>query len=133
MADDPHVVALLALLNATTIPAVYDEEVPPPETAEEAYVRPYFHFLATETDVLTWDSGDAEVRMYAHCVAATAMGARIIASLVRDAVLDVVPTIAGRTCWPIRHEQSVPPTRDETTGRMVMDQVDVYVLRSTPA
>jgi hypothetical protein len=65
-------------------------------------------------------------------VAASGKAARIGAGRAQALLLDVRPTVAGRTCYPIRWEESVPPQRDESTGALVMDAVDTYVLASVP-
>ena len=64
--------------------------------------------------------------LYCHCVGETAASARAVAMRVRAALLNVRPVIAGRNCGPIKQRETVPPQRDETTGRLVMDAVGVY-------
>lgn len=73
------------------------------------------------------------LRVYAHSVGGNAAAARALGERVRTALLDQVPTVAGRVCWPIRREEGQPPQRDESTGVLVMDRVDVYRLESVPA
>jgi hypothetical protein len=48
-------------------------------------------------------------------------------------VLDVTPVVAGRVCFPIRWREGSPPQRDEATGPLVMDVVDVYSFTSVAA
>jgi hypothetical protein len=60
------------------------------------------------------------------------MGALAVAGRSRAALLGVTPTIAGRGCYPIVHDDSQPPQRDESTGVLVFDQIDTYTLRSLP-
>jgi len=59
------------------------------------------------------------------------MGARAIAQRVRTQLLDARPTIAGLTCGMVRLEASEIPLRDEKTGVLVMDAVEIYRLRAT--
>ena len=75
----------------------------------------------------------AVVRAVIHCVGATAAAADIIGVAVRQVLLDVTPTVTGRKCFPIRMERSLDPEPDETTGVMVLDQIQVYRLESVPS
>lgn len=126
MSDNPHAAALLALLHSNPLLTVYDERVP--ETPASAYVRPYVNELARIGDDLTMGPTEAKVWVSCHCVADTAKGARIVANNVRATLLGVRLNVTGWLCWQIHHEQSIPPQRDESTGRLVMDQIDVYSL-----
>ena len=102
------------------------------------YVLVYFTVVTpsgetpADSTPITMDSDRVVARAYCHCVGATATAARVIACRVRTRLLNVTPTITGRECWPIRQDDSQPPQRDETTGTLVMDQVDVYRLESVP-
>jgi hypothetical protein len=40
--------------------------------------------------------------------------------------------VAGRTCYPIRWREGQPAARDEDTGALYVDQVDVYGFTSVP-
>ena len=68
-----------------------------------------------------------------HLVGENAAATRALGSKLRARLLNVVPAVAGRRCFPIRREDSLPPQRDESTGSLVMDRVDVYRLESEPA
>jgi hypothetical protein len=131
---DEHAAAILALLDAdNTAPAlvVLDGKVPTGTVAP--YVLVYFAAYDSETSrPLTLASQRAVVRAYCHSVGGNAKAARIVADRVRVALLDVVPTVAGRKCFPIRREDSQPPQRDESTGTTVMDQIDTYRLETVP-
>jgi hypothetical protein len=135
---DEHAAAILALLDAdNTAPAlvVYDGKVPDgsPPPSSNPYVLVYFAAYDSETNrPLTLASQRAVVRAYCHSVGGNAKAARIVADRVRVALLDVVPTVAGRKCFPIRREDSQPPQRDESTGTTVMDQIDTYRAESIP-
>lgn len=143
MTINAHAQAVLNLLDAdNTSPAlvVYDGVVPDgidPRTSP--YVLVYF---ATSTPNagdapdkvdLTANSNVVQVDAYCHSVGGSGAAARIVATRVRTALLNVRPTIAGRVCFPIRHVDNQPPQRDEGTGSLVVDQVDVYRLLSVPA
>ncbi|MFI2664883.1 tail completion protein gp17 [Micromonospora carbonacea] len=100
------------------------------------YVLVYFADADPElTDSAPMD-GTSErfvLRVYAHSVGGNAAAARALGERVRTALLDQVPTVAGRVCWPIRREEGQLPQRDESTGVLVMDRIDVYRLESVPA
>ncbi|MGW5556854.1 hypothetical protein ACWER9_06480 [Micromonospora sp. NPDC003944] len=70
---------------------------------------------------------------YWHLVGGNAAATRALADRLRAVLLGVTPTITGRVCFPIRREESRPPERDESTGQLVMDRVDLYRLSSEPA
>lgn len=133
---DEHAAAVLALLDAdNAVPAlvVYDGKVPTGGITSPTppYVLAYFSGawpdLTFTSVTLTF-----QLRITLHCVGGNAQAARMVSDRGRAALLDVRPTIAGRSCYPIRWDLSLPPRRDETTGSMVMDQVDEYVLSSIP-
>lgn len=136
MSADPHIAAFLALLEAhpylgtgaNSVPVVM--EVPDPRPLEYVVVYPQVSYRAL--DELPVRSRRAVVRFVTHSVGQTGMAAQIIAGNVREAVLDMRPAIARRTCYPIRDEQSLPPERDESTGVLVMDAMTVWRLESVP-
>ncbi len=133
---EAHAQAFLALLAADVGPpplVVYDGKVP--DGATPPYVLVYFADH-DPTDVsstrITGEARRFRQWGYCHCVGGNQTAARIVAQRVRAAVLGVVPTVAGRQCFPIRREEGQPTQRDESTG-LVMDKVDVYRLESIPA
>jgi hypothetical protein len=127
---DDHAAPVLVLLDAGVTGAVYDGKVPSP-APPVPYVVAYFS--ASWPDLSFQGVRNAfQLRMTLHCVAGTARAARMVADEVQSALLDVTPTVAGRACHPIRWEDSAPPQRDESTGVLVMDAIDVYTLLSEP-
>ena len=137
-----HAEAMLDLIRNASGSALtlYDGVVPKDpatgKTAPPPYVLAYF----TDEDPEDADSRSLEdgpgrfvLRGYLHLVGANAAATRALGDRVRDALLGVTPTVAGRSCFPIRREESTPPERDESTGTLVMDRVDVYRLASEPA
>lgn len=132
-----HAAAMLALLDADNSPpalVVLDGKVPTGQTLP--YVLVYFDDTdpeLAESRPLTGDSERHVLRAICHSVGANGQAARMVADRVRSALLDVVPTVTGRVCLPIRREDGQPPQRDEQTGTAVFDKVDVYRLESLPA
>lgn len=142
MTYQAHADAVLGLLAAATgSPAlkVFDGFVPPTTQAGPPYVVVYLGFDSPEAelDMGTSDFTNASLRVNCsvtcHSVGANAIAARAVAARVRGALLDVSPTVTGRTCFPMRMVDSQPLQRDESTGVTVMDQVDVYRLSSVPS
>jgi len=135
--DDAHAAAILAILNAVDdVPAlvVYDGAVP--QLTAPPYVVVYFADadpLESTSTHLTHEARRHITDAYCHCVGTNGQAARMVADRVRTALLNVTPTVSGRACFPIRRTDGQPAQRDETTGRLVMDKVDVYRLSSIPA
>lgn len=72
------------------------------------------------------------VRIHVHCTGVDDVQARGVSDLVAAALLDVRPVIAGRTCFPIRHESQQPPREDESTGALLATLTEVYRLETLP-
>jgi hypothetical protein len=126
--------AVLTLLNsAVTSPRkVFDGKVADgTDPRATPYVLVYFDSNDPEADFRA-SPWLFELTVTAHCVGGSALAARQVADMVRTALLGVAPSVAGRACWPIVREAGSPPQRDESTGTLIMDQIDVYVLRSVP-
>jgi hypothetical protein len=125
----------MALLNADPIaPAlvVFDGYVAPG-------TPPPYIVVYTSVDRPSEDednAGDGRSRVWLarwilHCVGANAVAARAIAQRARTQLLDVRPVITGLSCGLIRHEQSDPPQRDESTGVLVMDALEIFRCKAT--
>lgn len=134
-----HANAFLALLRADSQLTVYPEVEPDPDSDEVVpagalppYVAVHIHMQRDVGPTLDMRSSRAVMRAYCHCVGGNDIAARAVAQRVAAAVLDVRPNVAGRNTFPIRHDQSVPPRPDKTTGALIVDQTDVYRLESVP-
>ena len=132
-----HVQAVLTLLAAAT-PAhtVYVGEV----TADSP-ATPYW-LVTTDPGVLDRDtlaggSSRIDLRVQVKSVGATAREAIEAARAARSVLVDVVPVIAGRRCWPIRHTDTLPVVPDPgvttLTSRRLHLAVDTFRLASVPA
>lgn len=135
-----HADALLALLRADPALTVYPPEEPTPGAVVPVGARPPYVSVHINVEVpseavraITGDADRAVAYAYCHSAAETDIGARIVAGRVMARLLNVRPVIAGRLSWPIRHDSSQSPDRDESTGTAVITQVDVYRLETTPA
>lgn len=135
--DELHAQVGLDLLEATPglgATKVFDGKVPDP-TPDPPYVILYVSVDWTRDGIGTALNADQVTVMTTyncHCVGLTAASARAVGMLVRSALLNVRPVIAGRSCGPIKQDETLPPQRDETTGRLVMDSISVYSYLSTP-
>lgn len=125
----------LTLLRADLGPpalVVFDGKVDDP-TPAPPYVVVYTT-VARPTDApssaqsLAGLSNHFTVSWNCHCVGGDATAARAVAQRVRTQLLDIQPTVPGLSCGLIREVDSQPPTKDETTGVLVMDAVRVYEL-----
>lgn len=131
-----HKAAGLTLLQANAALTVYDGALP----AAETDVAPPYVLVYTFVE---WPPGDAAqgldgesrtcvVTWYCHCVGGNDTASTVVAAQVRASLLNQRPTIPGRSCDLIEQVQSLPPARDETLRRVVMDTVAVYQLRTRP-
>lgn len=137
MSDDPHAVAILGRLRDVPGLDVYPEASPTgpgvvPDNAEPPYVVAWINVRYDLGPSLAAASTRAVATVTTHSVGATDTAARVVAGRVRDALLDVTPQMSGRRAFPIRHDTGLPPRPDESTGRLVVDQVDVYRLETLP-
>jgi hypothetical protein len=138
-----HAAAFLALMATFAGGApVFDGEVPEEEDgtrAEPPYRLVHFQFLSpgSEDRPDLIDIEDAtrplEMRAFVHSVAETARAARSLADQTYSVVADQELVVAGRTSFRVRHEDSQPPDRDQSTGVTVFSAVDVYRMTSMPA
>lgn len=132
-----HSDAVLALLYATSL-TIYPSEdggaltvpngAPPPYvTVHTAVDRPNGGRLPTRSTRM-------RMRVYVHCVGADDIQARGLSDRIADVLLDVKPAIAGRNCFPIRHEgnREQPPREDESTGALLVTLTEIYRLETLP-
>lgn len=131
----PHAQAVLDLLRAVPNLTVYDGGGVPAEPALPYCVL--FMDWGAERTAMEAVTDLFEGRAQVTSVGANALAARIVAQRVAAALLDVVPTVPGRTCWPITHEFSQPPREDRDVhingiGYPVY-AVDGYRVASVPA
>jgi hypothetical protein len=132
---DEHAAVVLALLDADNAAPplnVHDGKVPDgTDPSVSPYVLVYFDSNDPDSD---FNAVPYTFTLTAtcHCVGGSAKAARMVADRVRVALVGMTPTVAGRSCYPITREPGLPPQRDESTGVLVMDQIDLYTLSSIP-
>lgn len=143
MTIQAHANAVLGLLvppnvTATVLDGAVPKAIPPAQPQARPYLLVYMYLMtpdgvqAPDKVSLNFDSDVVDFWIYCHCVGDDAAAARAVSAQARLALLNVTPTVAGRTCFPIRWREGQPPRRDEETGDLVMDQVDIYGFTSVP-
>lgn len=145
MSAQDHAAAVLAQLAASGSPAliVFDGKVPEPPEVPVLPTPPYllvrFTFRSQGADVrpdasdLTFRSVALECTARVYSVTANARAARALVNRVSVALLDWTPTVASRSCSPMRHIDSFEAPPDERTGTTYFEVVDDYRFTSYPA
>lgn len=103
---------------------------PPPSTP---YVVLRTDSAPLTSDRLTQWSNRLDMRLYVTCVGATMREAQWAQEKTRALLVDVVPTVTGRTCGPLTMADSSPVTTDHDVTPPLLVVVDVYRLLSLAA
>jgi hypothetical protein len=112
-----------------------DGNVPTSPDVMAGYVRWYGHTewpKGADGNALDGASTTATTRWYIHCVAATEYSAAGLADRVRTALLDVRPTVTGRSCGLVYMEASELTNRSELAGTPTYVRTVVYAMVSVP-
>lgn len=139
-----HAQAVLTRLAAAAgSPAMVVHDGRVPDTGQPGSVPPYavvrFAFrklTASEspaTTSLTFDSVTYRVDVTVHSVGVDARSTRGVATRAETQLLNWAPTVAGRTCTPLRQVESTTLEPNEQMGVSVEQMVDVYRFQSQPA
>ncbi len=131
----PQAFKRLVTATETDVPVFDAGEVPVGQLA------PYLVLWTVTTrpdgTALNMLSDIAKTRAIWHCVAKNVVGVQALAGLLSRALLDVVPVIDGRTCWPIldgganQQPQTDDHSLDPGAAKLVTLAVE-YVLQSVP-
>ena len=103
----------------------------PPDTPPR-YISVHFATERPKGGRLDNRSTRTRTRAYAHCVGANDIAARALEDIVAAAWLDVRPTVAGRTCDPIQHEQTREVDVTEPVATTTVTLTAVYRLETGP-
>jgi hypothetical protein len=137
-----HAAAVTARIDAQ-VDKVFDGYVP--DGTVPPYVVVYFEYRRPTAEErpdasnLVFDSLPFQVTATVHSIgggdnpALAARSARAIANQVELALLDWTPTVAGRSCSPMRQIGSFTSPPDEQTGVAYQGLVDEYRFHSQPA
>jgi hypothetical protein len=126
-----HAAPILAALRGNGYLRVSDGSVK--NGTVPPYVVPYIVVSTPEETCLEDVADRVECTATIHSVAGNADAVRTVSDQVWSSLLGIRPTIVGRDCSRIRLVESRPPVTDESTGVLVLDQVDVYQFVSSPA
>ena len=138
-----HLDAVLALLAPLTVPpasmlvrdgTVDDESHPVTATAPPAtpYVVVSTDSMPMRGDRLADWSSILDGLLYVTCVGSDRREAQWAQEKTRALLLDVRPTVAGRSCWSLKLVDGDPMRPDRDVTPPVLVAVDVYRLASTP-
>lgn len=133
-----HADAVMALLYAQAGLTVYPDETGGSTTVPVGASPPYVsvHMVAVRglNGRLNHRSTRLAMRIYCHSVGADDAQSRFVSDLVASALLDIVPVIDGRVCYPIRNEAGRPdePREDESIGSLRATITDTYRLETMP-
>lgn len=140
-----HAAAVLAQLRTSGDPdlTVFDGKVPRPPEVPTLPVPPYvlvrftFRWLGArdrpDASDLTMRSRAFQVTARCYSVATTAQGIRALTNRVSVALLDWTPSVTGRNCSPMRHDDDFEVPPDEQTGTAYFQLGDDYRFTSYPA
>lgn len=134
-----HVQAVLDRLGSHGSPVltVFDGRVPdgsvPPYVLVRCTVRTLGARDRPDASDLIMRSLPVEVTARIHSVGESARAVRALTNRVSAALLDWTPTVAGRSCAPMRHIDSADMPPDEATGVNYHEVADTYRFVSHPA
>lgn len=135
--DEDHAQAGLDALaaNPELTGRVFDAKVPDP-TPDPPYVLVYTQVAWPREGIATsLDQRQVTITttFVCHCVGLNAEAARAVGMQVRSSLLNLRPAVTNRSCGRIKEDDVLAAAPDETTGRLVIDQVRTYSFTSVPA
>lgn len=132
-----HADAVLELVRVPTDIKVFPSPTAGPKVVPAGTRPPYLAFAFAAGRLagpnLAGLSTRFLMRIYVQCVGTSDAGARVMSDRLSDLLLDVVPTVAGRSCYPIRWESQQPPRQDESASELIVTLTEVYRLESLSA
>ena len=135
LAANPNIADVVDVPQAGLI-GLYDGVSPDHPTPDPPYVLIYARVAFPRDGMsVALDSVQDTVKttLTCHSVGLSSQAARAVHMQVRSSLLNVRPVIAGRNCGPIKDAgaDETIPTRDESTGRLVVDLVSEYDFYTT--
>lgn len=82
---------------------------------------------------IRFESSSCVTTWYLRCAAANNTALMAVLGRIRAVLLDVVPVIDGRVCFPIRMVSVQMPDQDNTIGTAVIEATAIYELETRPA
>lgn len=129
---DPHVQAVVDLLRAAGTPeniGVYVAKSPNDAATPYWVVYPPPPIRTINSLAHTSDEASLSIQVSSFGDEWEAGNAALVAN---DTLIDQVPVVVGRSCWPIRSETS-QPVREDVDEADLFVAVAIYQVRSTPA
>ena len=131
-----HVKAGLDLVEGTGLD-VYDGKLPDNVTTlalpwVTAYAVVEWEYDGPNTSI-RFESSSCVTTWYLRCAAANTTALQAVLGRIRAVLLDVVPVVAGRVCFPIRMVSVQTPGQDNTLGTAVIEATAIYELETRPA
>lgn len=127
-----HVEAFAGLIDAVANVTVY-ADTPVPNTPTYPYVAVYGNQGVPEEATFDSQSTTVPFTFQTTVVGKTQAQARALADRVQGALIDVRPTVAGRSCGLITKQASQPIRLDTSVTPPVFIAVDVWAFASVPA
>jgi len=129
-----HAQAVIALIDAVANVTIYGSELEPvPAKPTYPYVVVYANQGLPENASMSDRSDWVHVGFQTTCVAQSQAQARALADRVQPALLDVRPTVTGRTCGQISKTSSQRVRPDLDINPPVFYAVDTWTFLSVPA
>lgn len=122
-----------AVVHDGRVPAAPDPGAVPPYMVVRFVFRKLTATESPATTSLSFDSVTYRVDVTVHAVGVDARSTRGVATRAETQLLNWTPTVAGRTCTPLRQIESTTLDPNEAMGVSVEQQVDVYRFQSQPA
>lgn len=127
-----HVEAFAGLIDAVANVTVYADE-PVPNTPTFPYVAVYGNQGVPVEATFDSQSTTVPFTFQTTCVGKTQGQLRALADRVQAALVDVRPTVAGRSCSQLTKVASQPVRLDTSVTPPVFIAVDVWAFTSVPA
>lgn len=126
-----HRLAAKALLDAN--PNLTPRDGPAPKGTAPPYVVFYVYVPAEARNTINGPTDETTVTIITHSTAASALGVDIVSRNVRSALLDQTPVVDGYVCSRVEHSSGSPADWDDSTGVVVMAQIDQWDYIARPA
>lgn len=129
---EDHVTAVLELVRTDPqlVDVVFEGDV---DDDPDMYVNVYHDTGFYGSHDAQGIQSDVEITFTIHSIGVDRWQATWASGRVTASLLDIVPIVAGRKCWRIRHAGSSPVAKDDDVSPPKFFAADRFVLRSTPA
>ncbi len=132
--DEAHAQVAPTILTADGNQPVYSDAVPDSPPPEYVLVRTSVSWPdATDGKSFDGTTSTCVTRWFTYSVGPNSQSARSINNRVRQLLVNVHPTITGRSCGFIQQDPlDIPPDFNETAGGLVVTLREQYTLTTYP-